>query len=209
MSSAAQRASSRDHIKWIFFAVAAIGAVLAVYADERFLFNSADPEWTHIAPARWLLLFHGLAGAVAFLIGPFQFSDTIRRTRIRLHRWMGRIYVGAVVIAAPMGLMVALRLEEPLTKMAIPAVAGGWLACTVMALVCVLRRNLDWHKRWMMKSYGFTLIFMVSRVPDFFGIHWTDALLSTYLWYCVAGALIGPDLILTARELWRKRAMKA
>jgi hypothetical protein len=205
MSSAAQRVPTRDNFKWTFFVLVAVGTALAVFADERFLIDPRDPNWAHIAPARWYLLAHGLAGATAFFIGPFQFSDTLRRTNITLHRWLGRIYVGAVCIAAPMGLIVGNLIEEPLVRAVIPALAAGMFLCTGVALLCVLRRNLDAHKRWMMKSYGFALIFMVSRVPDFFHAQWTDARMSTWLWYLVAAALIGPDIILTVRELWRKR----
>lgn len=208
MNSAVQRVT-RDRVKWTFFAAIAAGTVMAVYADEAFLFDYKDPEWAHIAPARWWLLLHAIAGVIAFVIGPFQFSDRLRRTNLTLHRWLGRIYVGAVAVAAPVALIVGSHLEQPLVWAEQPAQAGGWLFCTAMALVCVLSRNLPAHKLWMMKSYGFCLIFMAARAPDIFHPVWTDARLSTYLWYLVVAALIGPDIILTVRELWRKRAARA
>lgn len=210
MSSSALRANGRDAVKWAFFAVVALGTALAVYADEGFLIHPADPEWARIASARWLLLVHALAGVTAFVTGPFQFSDRLRRTRLTLHRWLGRIYVGAIFIAAPLAMLVALRLERPLTLAEQPAQAGGWFLCTAIALICVLAGKIETHKRWMMKSYAFTLIFVAARVPDFFGLSavQSDAGLSTMLWYLVAAALVGPDIILTVRELARKRRAK-
>jgi len=207
MSSTALRSTGRDVVKWAFFALVAVATALAVYADEGFLIHPADPNWAHIAPARWLLLVHGLAGVTAFVTGPFQFSDRLRRTRLNLHRWLGRIYVGAIFVAAPMAMLVAMRLERPLTLAEQPAQAGGWFLCTAIALVCVLSGKIETHKRWMMRSYGFTLIFVAARVPDFFGLGVveSDAVLSTMLWYLVLAALIGPDIILTVRELARKR----
>jgi uncharacterized membrane protein len=196
---------TRDLSKWIFFAVVAAAFAIAVWADEGFLIHTKDPEWAHIAPFKWLLLVHGLAGLTAFLIGPFQFSDRLRREHVVLHRWMGRIFVGAVTIAASFACYIGTQFEQPLVAAMQPAQAGLWLLATGMALVCVLRGNLQAHKSWMMKSYGFCLIFIMSRVPDAIAVKWTDARLSTFLWYLVALALIGPDIILTARDLWRKR----
>ena len=196
----------RDRARWAFFLAVAISFLVVLYVDERFLIDGSDPEWKHIAPFRWLLLVHGLAGATAFLTGPFQFSDTIRRTHLKLHRWLGRIYVGAIFVAAPMAGYIGGRFEEPLTAAMQPAQAGLWFFCTAMALVCVLRGNVPAHRQWMMKSYAFCLIFVTSRLPDIFHVQWTDTRLSTTLWYLVVAALVGPDIVLTVRELWRKRA---
>jgi hypothetical protein len=76
-----------------------------------------------------------------------------------------------------------------------------------MALFFILRRNSPAHKLWMMRSYGFCLVFLLSRVPDAWpGFHWNDQALSDTLWGLVVAALVVPDLILIVREQWRKRA---
>ena len=196
----------RDRVRWAFFLAVAVGTLIAIYADERFLIDYHDPEWQHIAPFKWWLLVHGLAGATAFFLGPFQFSDTLRRRHLTLHRWTGRIYVGAVCIGAPVALYIGTHFEKPLLAAEQPAQAGLWLFTTLMALICVLRGNILAHRAWMMRSYAFCLVFMTSRVPDIFQVQWTDAGISTFLWYLLVAALVGPDIILTTRELWRKRA---
>ena len=35
---------------------------VVVWFDERFWINPADPHWKHVAPVKWLLALHGLAG---------------------------------------------------------------------------------------------------------------------------------------------------
>jgi len=59
------------------------------------------------------------------------------------------------------------------------------------------------HKLWMMRSYGFCCIFVLSRVPDGFHIQLSDQALADVLWSLVIAALMVPDLVLTARELAR------
>jgi len=62
----------------------------------------------------------------------------------------------------------------------------------------------------MMRSYGFCLVFILSRVMDgVSGFHWTHQLLADVLRGLTVAALIVPDIILTARELWRKRLKRA
>lgn len=204
MSSAAQR-FPRDRARWAFFLFLAASVLLVIYVDERFVIDFHDPEWKHIAAFKWLLLVHGVAGATALFTGPFQFSDTLRRTRTALHRWLGRIYVGAVFIASPMAVYIGVTFEKPQLAAEQPAQGGFWFLTTAIALVCILSGNVQAHKSWMMKSYCFCMVFVFSRVTDAIPINFTDPALATFLWYLVAAALIGPDIVLTTRELWRKR----
>lgn len=197
---------SRDHSKNLFFLLVALSFLTVLVVDESFLLKPNDPEWTHIAPFRWLLLVHGLLGATALLIGPFQFSERLRTARPKLHRMMGRIYVGAVFISAPVATWIGYHLEGPTTAPEQIAQGGFWFLCTAMALICALRRSFQIHRMWMMRSYGFCLVFVFSRVPDAIpGFRWTDPVLSNALWWMIAFALVGPDLIVTTRTLLRGR----
>ena len=198
-------ALGRDYAKWGFFALMAACTLAAIWADERFLIDPADGEWRHIQPFKWWLLAHGPFGALALVLGPTQFSDTLRRRRPALHRWIGRIYIGAIAVAASVALYIGPRFEPASIKVEQYFQAGGWLLTTVMALVFILRRNIAAHKLWMMRSYGFCLVFVLSRVPDAVpGFHWNDQLLANVLWGLVVAALIVPDLILAARDAWRR-----
>jgi hypothetical protein len=206
MGSAAQK-DNRDYLKWAFFALMALCALLVIGVDERFLIAPADPEWQHIAPFKWLLLVHGICGAVALACGPFQFSDRMRRNHPEWHRWNGRFYIGAVTVASLLAGYIGTHFEPRSIQIEQYFQAGGWFLCTAAALYFVLRRNFVSHKLWMMRSYGFCLVFLLARVPDAMpGFHWTDQLLSDVLWSLVIAALVGPDLILAVRGAMRKRA---
>ena len=196
-----------DYGKWAFFALMAACVLLVIFVDERFVFMPADPEWKHIQPFKWLLLVHGPLGAVALCCGPLQFSDTLRRTRPALHRWTGRIYIAAIAISAPMAAWIGFHFEPATIRIEQLFQAGGWFLTTAIALVCILNRDLARHKVWMMRSYGFCLVFVLSRVPDAFPkeFHWTDQVLADALWGLVVTALIAPEIFLFVRELWRKR----
>jgi len=195
--------SQRDYAKWALFGILGLCLLAVIYADERFWLIPTHPNWARIAPFKWLLIPHGLAGLIALLAGPAQFSDTIRRVRPVLHRWTGYTYIAAVAVAAPLALSISIAGFEPKTIYVEQFFqAGGWFLCTAFALLCILRLNIQAHKRWMMRSYGFTLVFILSRVPDAVpGFKWNDQLLSDVLWGLVVLAVVAPDVILTVREL--------
>ena len=49
---------------------------------------------------------HGLAGFAALFIGPFQFSERLRRRHLKLHRVLGRVYIASICVAAPMAIYI-------------------------------------------------------------------------------------------------------
>ena len=198
-------ATSRDFSKWAFFAFISACTLLVIYVDEKFLIVRSDPEWRHIAAYKWLLLPHGLAGAAALLTGPLQFSDRLRTANPKVHRWTGRIYIAAICcVAAPVGMYIGTHFEPRSIYIEQYFQAGFWWFTTATAFVCILTRRIAMHKIWMMRSYGFCLVFILSRVPDAF-THMSDQVLADVLWSLVIGALIGPDFILLARDFLRTR----
>ena len=201
-------ASGRNpqYLKWAFFTAMAAATLLVIYADERFLILPHDPEWKHIAAFKWLLLPHGLAGATALITGPLQFSDRIRANWPRIHRLTGRLYVGAIcLVAAPLGFYIGTHYEPGTIYVEQMFQAGLWWLTTAMAFVCIRSRQIAMHKLWMMRSYGFCLVFVLSRVPYVF-VRISDQGLADMLWGLIVAALVVPDLMLNVRELARVAA---
>jgi len=116
------------------------------------------------APIHWLMVAHGVPGALALFLGVFQFSSRLRERYLQVHRVMGRIYVGSVFIAAPMALVVSHVLYVPSLFMASLIQAFGWMAATATALYCVRTGRIQQHREWMMRGYPFAAVFVVVRV---------------------------------------------
>jgi uncharacterized membrane protein len=209
-SSTRASSNASDRLKWAFFAIMALAVLLVLWTDERFWLNPADPHWKRIDPVKYLLMVHALGGVTALVTGASQFSSRIRRTRIALHRTMGRIYIGAVAISAPIATYIGTGPLEPASIHVEQYFQGGlWLACALIGWACIRNGQMAIHKAWMMRSYGFTLIFVLSRVPDAFIKSYSDQFLADMLWSLVILALIAPELILTAQTLLRIRNAKA
>ena len=195
----------------------AIGLMFAyvLVHNEAFLINSQDPEWQHIHTFRWYLLPHGIAGACALFLAPMQFSDRLRRRFTKLHRVVGRIYVGGVLIAAPLGFYVQFfqeRMGASRTfSMAGATQATTWSLTTLIALAFILRGKVEQHRRWMTRSFSVALVFLEVRVLlgvtgwETLGPHVVEAA----VWACNVFALFAADLVLQWQELLRARPLRA
>ncbi len=98
----APQARSRSiQVKHVFFIIYGLMTLFVLYRYEMPFLDSQSPIWQHFAKVKWWLLPHGLLGAIALFIAPFQFSNRLRQRHLRLHRILGRIYVAGVAVSAP------------------------------------------------------------------------------------------------------------
>lgn len=203
-------AGAADRVKWAFFALLGLSFLLVLWVDERFWFNPADHHWKHIAPVRRLLPIHGLAGLTALVAGTLQMSSRIRNRRIALHRTLGKVYIAAVCISAPVAIYMGVSPLEPATMHVEQIFQGGlWLLSALVAWACIRSGQMQLHKAWMIRSYAFTLVFVLSRVPDAWVSNYTDQGIADLLWAMVVIGAISPELIMTATTLLKIRNAKA
>jgi uncharacterized membrane protein len=194
-------------LRRITFVLLGAFTLATIYVHEGWLLKPGDPEWTHIAPFRWWLIPHIATGIIAFVIAPLQFSATIRRRSLTLHRWLGRTYVFATVIASGAALYIGVVHEDAANKAVMSAMAALWLLTTLFAWFAARRGEIGQHRLWVMRSYGLTLTFVTTRfIPDVM-IPGLDYIGTTALyWGFVIGSLLIPDLIVNGRAVlpWRR-----
>ena len=200
--------------KYLLFAFIGLMLAYVLVHNESFLVNAHGPEWQHIHPFRWYLLPHGVAGACALLLAPMQFSDRLRRRFAKLHRVVGRIYVGGVLIAAPLGYYVQYfeqRIGAPRSfSFAAATQATTWIVTTLIALIFILQGKVEPHRRWMTRSFAVALVFLEVRVV--LGVtHWESlggSVDETVVWACNVFALLAADIVLQAQDLLRSRPLR-
>jgi len=155
---------------------------------------------------RGLLIPHTLAGTLALLIGPINFSSRIRQGYLKLHRALGRIYVVSVFVGAATG--VALAFGRP----GFPGTCGqaaAWVVCTTAAFLTVRNGHIIQHRQWMMRSYAVTFTFVSSRVLNLWPAYWGhlgDSLSAVGVIPFTLISLLLVDLGLNWRELTTLRA---
>jgi uncharacterized membrane protein len=106
----------------------------------------------------WGIFSHAAFGSLALLAGPFQFRRDLRVRRPRVHRLLGRAYVGAALGTGATGLLMALHSSGgPGTHLGFGVLAVLTLTTTWMGLARIRAGDVAAHRAWMLRS--FALIF--------------------------------------------------
>jgi len=154
---------------------------------------------------RRLLIPHTLAGILALLIGPINFSSRIRERHFKLHRFLGRIYVISVFLGSFTGIALAAgRPGLPGTSMQ----AAAWMVCTTAAFVAARNRQITAHRQWMARSYAVTFTFVSSRVLNLWPRYWShlgDVFAAVGVIAFTLASLLIVDLGLNWNELIHRR----
>ena len=193
----------KSQAKLTFFVVFALLTIFVTYMKNRGFFDPASPTAQQFEPAFRFLLIHGSFGALALLLGILQLSNRLRARYPTLHRALGYVYVASVLVAAPLAVLVAMRIDSPSLVAASAVQAFGWIATTAIALYCVRNGNLVQHRRWMIRGYCFAAVFTVARIiipiPPFAALG--DTGVEIVVWSTIALAAFLPTILLDWRAI--------
>ena len=204
--------------KYLLFALIAV-MMLVVIDRERILLDPQHWIWRHYQPFKWWLLPHGITGALALLLGLSQFSARLRRRHLRWHRWMGRVYVSGVAVAAPIGIVIEavkyVNGTAPLRLLIGSTGFGILFALTTGVGFSLARRGqVQQHRRWMTRSYAIATVFLQTRCVEHVPwlsrlLHWPIEFLETHLvsalWLHVAISIAAAELVLQYETRRRTR----
>jgi uncharacterized membrane protein len=157
-------------LKRIGWAVILLLAVLVSLEVSRYL--TLDPDvffleqravyMAHLA----FLITHIVASMLALLIGPFQFLPRIRKGRLlKVHRWLGRTYLLSILFGGLSGLYMAqFAYGGAVSELGFGVLACLWLYTGFMAYKRIREKDLDGHRRWMIRNYALTFAGVMLRV---------------------------------------------
>jgi len=209
-SSGFSRGSSL-RAKHILFAIYGVLMVIVWLTRDHLLLVPNSPLRQRYAPISTLMLLHGIPGALALFLGIFQFSSRLRARHIRVHRLMGRVYVACVAIAAPVAIVVSVKLPIPTLTMASVIQASGWVLTTATALYCVRTGRIRQHREWMMRGYPFAMVFVIVRaiiaIPAVARAGLTG--LAATVWSVIAVASFLPSFLIEWQHLAADRRKSA
>ncbi len=147
-------------ILWALFAFLAIGVGLypGMYfiLDERFGLLLSKSE-VILNDTIWNIGFytHISFGGLALMIGWMQFSESIRKKRIKLHRKIGLIYFIAVLISGVSGLYIAFFAEGGLISiLGFLSLGVVWLYTTGAGFLAIKNGNIRRHQIMLIYSYA-------------------------------------------------------
>jgi uncharacterized membrane protein len=152
-----------------------------------------------------LTFVHILPGLLFMLLGPLQFSSTIRARHLRWHRWSGRVFIGCGLIIGSSALVMSFTMKS--IGGANQAAATILFSALFLYALCkafwhIRRQEIALHRQWMIRAFSIGLAVATVRpiVGIFFATsRWTG--LTPYEFFGTA-FWIGFVLHLIAAETW-------
>ena len=190
---------------WVILALAATAIGLV---SLRYL--TADPavapralRLNMVARLPWFVA-HTVAGAIALLVLPWQMLSALRRRGVRLHRWLGRIYVAAVGVSGVAALPIALgTFAGPIAASGFATLAVCWLGTTFAGWWRMRLGDMNGHRRWMVRSAALTCAALTLRLylplPPALGFSFAEGY-RVIAWACWVPNLLVAEYFLRERR---------
>lgn len=149
-----------------------LGAMISLsigIAGHAFLFQlglSGGAEFqARFAGIPLFAAFHVLGSGAALLLGGFQFLPGLRARRIRVHRWLGRIYLLAVLLGGIGGIVLATRADGGLTaQLGFLTLGVLWLLSGWQAYGAARAGDIPRHRIWMIRNFALTFAAVTLRL---------------------------------------------
>jgi uncharacterized membrane protein len=152
-----------------------------------------------------LTLIHIVPGLLFMILGPLQFSSTIRARHIQWHRWSGRVFVVCSLVIGISALIMSFGM--PAIGGVNQAAATTLFATFFLFALCkafwhIRRREIALHREWMIRAFGSGLA--VATIRPIIGMFFATSRLTGLTPHEFFGTAfwIGFTLQLIAAEAW-------
>lgn len=132
--------------------------------DASFL-QIKQTEISEIPWYKYAFYVHVIFAILALPAGFTQFNKTILRTYPRLHKSLGYLYVGTILIfAAPSGFLIGMEANGGIVaQIAFILLAVLWFLFTFQAVLKAKNGNFKAHKSFMIRSFALTCSALTLR----------------------------------------------
>ncbi len=123
-------------------------AFLRIKQDEIALDYYKIAFFTHVYTSIFLMI-----------LGFLQFSKTIKRKYINVHRWSGRAYAVIILfLSGPSGLVMSYHANGGIfSKTAFVILSILWMSFTFLSVYYVLKKDIINHQKFAIRSFALTL----------------------------------------------------
>jgi len=114
---------------------------------------------------KWVLIAHITAGGGALVLGFVQFWPKLRNFSWKLHRIIGFLYLLAILLSSSCAVILAFTTAYEINwayAFSLQVWVTVWISATAIAYYAIIKRNVNLHKEWMVRSYIVTLAFIIS-----------------------------------------------
>ena len=146
------------------------------------------------------LQIHIAGSSLALFLGVWNFWGKSRDKYPSLHRWLGRLYLLAVLAGGASGFYLGLTAFGGLpTRVGFILLAVAWLSTGLMAYSRVRQGGFQAHREWMIRNYALTFAAVTLRLwlPIFLSLGFSFAeAYATVAWISWVPNLLAAEVII-------------
>ena len=152
-------------ILWALFWALVLGASLWFVKEsiEYLPYHSDRPGQTMIERRLWVYV-HGAFAIPILFLAPIQFHPLIRSRYPTFHRWLGRIFLIASLLAGMLAVWLGLSYELVGSRPALIIFGLLWIFFSASAWFCAVRGDYLNHRRFMIRSVTIGFAFVWVRL---------------------------------------------
>ena len=166
----------RRRIPWLVMAMSSF-VVAAVFGGQYLrglrAIAESSPEFGIAAstfdgrawPIEGGLYIHIIGASLALAIGPWQFSQRLRRWRPGLHRWVGRAYLASIALGVAGGVVTSIWSSRGISGFfGYATLTVLWAWTSWRGYRAVRQGDIRSHQAWMIRSFALTFAAVTLRV---------------------------------------------
>lgn len=166
---------------FVLFGVLSISILSLRYSslDVIGLLNLKSESLLDNSLYRAIFYVHITGGIIALSSGVSQFWEKFRSKNLKFHRTLGKIYIYSIFISSIAGLVVAqFAYGGIISIIGFSILAIIWFSSTYLAFKHILKKEIEAHRVWMIRSYAITFSAVTLRiwllVYPMFGLEFID-----------------------------------
>ena len=143
-----------------------VAAYFIITSAASYLLDMTAAVYGRFWSSRHFMFVHIAAGALALIAGAVQFCLAFAQRTSTAHRWIGRVYHGAVLVSCVASLLILRNgsVAGPMWVALLVTLAVCTLVFTTCGLVEARRRRWLHHSAWMLRSYAGMMVFAWFRL---------------------------------------------
>ncbi len=148
----------------VFWLIVAIAAAWFLTDSFAFIASREVPTGETLWGRRIWYFAHVALAIPVLLIAPFQFAASVRSRWSWLHRALGRVYLGASLLAGLFALHLASTIAAQETQVPLTLFAAVWIGFVLIAWQAARRRRFDVHRAFVIRATAIALSFVWVRM---------------------------------------------
>lgn len=112
-----------------------------------------------------MLYIHAFTSLIALAIGPFLLSRKIRNKNQERHKQIGRVYYVCILFGGLTGLYLAFEATGGIiSTLGFGFLSIFWIITAGVALFKIRKRQVQHHRKWMIRNYSLTFAAVTLRI---------------------------------------------